>query len=103
MTQTYTKYNTVHVDSVVGKLISALPDDDSGLTVHRSVQAERDVLFDLLNQLRKERPANYFGEIYSKILKPGPMRANYASAARFTSHTPVDNKTRYFLQLTLLR
>jgi hypothetical protein len=103
MSTNYTRYNTVHVNTAASQLIRSLPEDDDKLVIHPSVESEEKLLFDLLTRLRSERPDNYTGEIYSKILKPGPTQANYISAALFTAHTPVDNKTRYYLQLTLLR
>lgn len=99
----YTKYNTIHLHTEASKMIAAMPQDDEKLVVHHSVKAEGDKLLSMLKQLRSESPESYFGEIYSKILGPGPMQKNYSSAARFTAHTPVDNRTRFLLQLTLLR
>jgi len=99
----YTRYNTVHGNSQAGRLIDAIPDDDSQIKVHTSVKSEEQLLLDLLKKLRSENPAGYFGEIYSKILGPGPIRSNYISAAMYTAYTPVDNKTRHALQLILLR
>lgn len=98
----YTRYNTVHANTGASKLIAALPSDDSKLIVHPSVKAEEEKLLSLLQQLRKDKPDCYFGEIYTKILEPGPIRDNYRSAALYTAHTPIDNRTRYYLQLTLL-
>lgn len=99
----YIKYNTVHAGSQAGMLIDAIPEDDGQLIVHASMAPQKQLLLDLLEKLRLENPAGYYGEIYSKILVPGPIRSNYISAALYTAHTPVDNKTRYALQLILLR
>ena len=103
MSTNYTLYNTVHNNTQASKIINSLPKDDSELVIHSSVKSEEELLFGLLTKLRSERVDSYYGEIYSKILDPGPMQANYKSAALYTAHTQVDNKTRYYLQLTLLR
>ncbi len=103
MSTNYTRYNTVHNNTEASRIINSLPKDDSELVTHSSIQPEKGLLFDLLFHLRSEKIDSYYGEIYSKILDPGPMQANYKSAALYTAHTPVDNKTRYYLQLTLLR
>lgn len=103
MSTNYTRYNTVHNNTQASRLINSLPEDDSELVIHSSVKSEEELLFGLLTKLRSERADSYYGEIYSKILDPGPMQANYKSAALYTAHTQVDNKTRFFLQLTLLR
>lgn len=99
----YTRYNTVHGGSPAGRMIDAIPEDDSQLKVHLSMKSQEQLLRDLLAKLRSENPAGYYGEIYSKILPPGPVRSNYISAAMFTAYTPVDNRTRHALQLILLR
>ena len=103
MSTNYTRYNTVHNNTQASKIINSLPKDDSELVIHSSVKSEEELLFGLLTKLRSERVDSYYGEIYSKILDPGPMQANYKSAALYTAHTQVDNKTRFYLQLTLLR
>ena len=103
MSTHYIRYNTVHNNTEASKIINSLPADDSKLVIHPSVQSENELLFGLLAQLRSERAENYTGEIYRKILEASPLQSNYTSAALYTAHTPVDNKTRYFLQLTLLR
>lgn len=98
----YTKYNTIHKHSATLRIIKALPDDDK-LTPHPSIRSELPRLKKILADLRKKNPNTYFGEIYSKVLLPGPMRQNYQSAALHTACTQVDNRTRYYLQLTLVR
>ena len=103
MSTNYTRYNTVHNNTQASKIINSLPEDDSELVIHSSVKSEEELLFGLLTKLRSERVDSYYGEIYSKILDPGPIQANYKSAALYTAHTQVDNKTRFYLQLTLLR
>ena len=99
----YTRYNTIHSNTQAGMLIDAIPADDDQLKTHASVVSQEKLLFELLKKLRAENPENYYGEIYSKILVAGPIRSNYISAALYTAHTPVDNRTRYALQLFLLR
>ena len=98
-----TYYPQIHPDGEAGTRLAAIPEDDKKLKIHYSVQKEEKLLFGLLKELRDSPPEYYYGEIYSKVLKPGPMRANYISAALNTAHTPVDNKTRYALQLFLVR
>lgn len=99
----YTRYNTVHANSRAGRMIDAIPEDDGQLKEHSSMTSQKHLLLDLLAKLRSENPEGYSREIYGKILQPGSIRSNYISAAHYTAHTPVDNRTRYALQLILLR
>ncbi|MCB1917003.1 MAG: hypothetical protein KDG52_14965 [Rhodocyclaceae bacterium] len=104
MSESYTRYNTVHTKTEAGKLIAEIAErNDEDLPAHYSIEKEEATLRALLQRMSTEKPEQYFGEIYSQILAPGPMQANYRSAALYTAHSPVDNKTRYYLQLVLLK
>src|SRR5205823_3578301 len=59
-------------------------------------------LIDLYEQLMRQDPDKYVGDLYPKLLSASWMRSNYSLAARYMANTPAFNRVRWALQASTI-
>jgi RHS repeat-associated protein len=68
-----------------------------------NVSSIRNYLIDKYASLAAQQPEAYTGNIYPDVLPPSTTTANYSAAASSTANDPVNNRTRWALQFSLLQ
>jgi hypothetical protein len=94
----------------VVQMLSRQPEEQRMDELMMSVQHERDpgvssmrnYLIDLYEQVARQAPESYVGNLYSAVLPASATQANYTAAARHTAREPVNNRVRWALQHTML-
>ena len=66
------------------------------------VSSMRNHLIDLYEALARQAPEAYTGNLYNQVLPGSTTQSNYTAAAGYTARDPVNNRTRWALQHTLL-
>jgi len=67
------------------------------------MSSQRNYLIDQYEALVRQAPEDYTGNIYSEVLPPSTTQANYSAAAGHTARDPINNRTRWALQNSLLQ
>jgi RHS repeat-associated protein len=67
------------------------------------IDSDETALINLYYELLELDPDEYQGNIYRRILPDSPTSSNYSAAATFTGNDPINNRTRWALQILTLQ